>query len=147
MLNVIDDLKETIEKYNFLLVKINEDAFTVKPGPAKWSKKEELGHLIDSAQNNIQRFIRVQYEHVHILYHPDNWVFFNDYQHANLKEMIILWHLLNKQICNILQRMEPEVFERMIDIGHEMPNQKTTLFIAEDYVLHMRHHLENIFSN
>jgi hypothetical protein len=147
MKKIIDDLTATIEKYNFLLVKIHEEAFSQKPHPAKWSKKEELGHLIDSAQNNIQRFIRVQYqEKVHILYHPDNWVHFNDYQNANLKDMVLLWHLLNKQICSILLKMGPEHYEKLIDIGHDLPNNKTTLFIAEDYVEHMRHHLESIFA-
>lgn len=67
--------------------------------------KEELGHIIDSAQNNIQRFIRVQYEeNVHILYHPDNWVLMNDYQNKELKELVELWYLLNKQIVSILKK-------------------------------------------
>src|SRR3954471_5171865 len=107
---IIEDLIKTIDKYNFLLLHVNQEKFSHKPGPAKWSKKEELGHLIDSAQNNIQRFIRVQYEHVHIVYNPDHWVEFNDYQHANLKELVQLWYLLNKQIIRILQKMDPAFY-------------------------------------
>jgi hypothetical protein len=146
MQEVIRELQKTIEQYNFLLLRINEEAFSKRPAPGKWSKKEELGHLIDSAQNNIQRFIRVQYEHVHITYNPDYWVDCNDYQTADMKGMIQLWHLLNLQIIHILQKMDPSVYERTIDIGYEMPNQKTTLFIAQDYILHMKHHLESIFA-
>ena len=33
-----------------------------KPFPEKWSKKEVIGHLIDSAQINLQRFTRCTYE-------------------------------------------------------------------------------------
>lgn len=146
MKEIINDLLKTIDKYNYLLLHLHEEKFSRKPSPDKWSKKEELGHLIDSAQNNIQRFIRVQYQHVHILYNPDRWVEFNDYQHAEMKDLVQLWYLLNKQIVRILQNMDPAFYENFIDIGHEMPNQQTTYFIAEDYVLHMKHHLENIFA-
>ena len=147
MKEIITELIKTIDKYNYLLLHFNEEKFSRKPRPDKWSKKEELGHLIDSAQNNIQRFIRVQYEHVHIMYNPDHWAEFNDYQHADMKELVELWYLLNKQIVRILQKMDPAYYENFIDIGYEMPNPKTTHFIAEDYVMHMKHHLENIFAD
>jgi hypothetical protein len=75
MILIINNLKQAIERYYSLLLNIDDASFSLKSTPDKWSKKEELGHLIDSAQNNIQRFIRVQHEeNVHIRYNPDNWV-------------------------------------------------------------------------
>jgi hypothetical protein len=41
---------------------LDKENLKVKPGPGKWSRQEILGHLIDSAANNHQRFIRVQFE-------------------------------------------------------------------------------------
>ena len=54
---------------------ISEDAAAQKPNPSKWSKKEILGHLIDSAANNHQRFIRLQLAREIGLpgYEQDNW--------------------------------------------------------------------------
>ena len=147
MKKISADLQESLEKYHTKLQHLNEADFSAKPVPEKWSKKEELGHIIDSAQNNIQRFIRVQYEeNVHIRYNPDNWVAMNDYQSRNTKELIELWHLLNKQIIAILEKMPEEKWQALMSFDADPAVKNTTLFIAEDYVKHMTHHLENIAS-
>ena len=145
MKTTTDNLRQVIDKYYSLLKQINESDFSNKPSPGKWSKKEELGHIIDSAQNNIQRFIRVQYEeNVHIMYHPDNWVDLNDYQHTELKNLVELWYLLNKQIIAILQKMPMAKYETLMSFDKDASIKNTTLFIADDYVKHMTHHLESI---
>jgi hypothetical protein len=139
------NLNDVIEKYYSLLKEVNEVDFSTKPNPEKWSKLEELGHLIDSAQNNIQRFIRVQYEeNVHIRYHPDNWVAMNDYQNSEKNNLIELWYLLNKQIVIILEKMPADKYEALMSFDVNPSNKNTTLFIAEDYVQHLTHHLESI---
>ena len=140
-------LNEKIETYYPILKEINDADFSMKSSPEKWSKKEELGHLIDSAQNNIQRFIRVQCEeNVHILYHPDNWVLMNDYQNIELKKLVELWYLLNQQIISILQKMPKEKQETLMSYSKDASIKDSTLFIAEDYLKHMEHHLESITS-
>lgn len=146
MQKAITSLTETTTHFHELLQRINEEEFNLKPTD-KWSKKEELGHLIDSAQNNIQRFIRVQYENeVHIMYHPDNWVLLNDYQNSNTKDLIELWYLLNKQIIIILEKMPTEKQETLMSFDKDASIKNTTVFIANDYVQHMTHHLKNISS-
>ena len=81
MKKIIQELETAITKYYALLKETNDENFSKKPALNKWSKQEELGHLIDSAQNNIQRFIRVQYEeNVHIRYNQNNGVIMNNYQ-------------------------------------------------------------------
>lgn len=138
-------LNEVIEKYYSLLKEVNEVDFSTNPNPEKWSKLEELGHLIDSAQNNIQRFIRVQYEeNVHIRYNPDNWVAMNNYQNSEKNNLIELWYLLNKQIVTILEKMPTDKYEALMSFDVNPANKNTTLFIAEDYVQHLTHHLESI---
>lgn len=138
-------LSQSIESYYPLLKEMDAVSFSLKLNPEKWSKQQELGHLIDSAQNNIQRFIRVQYEEsVHIMYHPDNWVSMNNYQNSNTKELIDLWFLLNKQVIAILEKMPEEQFERLMCFDKDPAVKNTTSFIAEDYVKHMEYHLESI---
>ena len=147
MILIINNLKQAIERYYSLLLNIDDASFSLKSTPDKWSKKEELGHLIDSAQNNIQRFIRVQHEeNVHIRYNPDNWVAMNDYQMRDTKELMELWYLLNKQIATILEKMPEEKWETLMSFDVNPDVKNTTLFIAEDYVKHMTHHLESINS-
>ncbi len=145
MNHITEHLKQTSEQYYSLLLNVSEPDFSLKLLPDKWSKKEELGHLIDSAQNNIQRFIRVQYEaNVHIRYNSDNWVAMNDYQTRDTKELIELWYLLNKQIIAILEKMPMEKWETLMSFDVNPSIKNTTLFIAEDYIKHNVHHLENI---
>lgn len=145
MEKVIQDLETTSFNYYTLLKEANNAHLSEKPSHDKWSRKEELGHIIDSAQNNIQRFIRVQYEeNVHILYHPDNWVLMNDYQNKELKELVELWYLLNKQIVSILKKMPAEKYDVLMSFDKDASVKNTTSFIAEDYVKHMTHHLQNI---
>jgi len=141
-------LNEVIEKNYLLLKDVKEVDFSTKPNPEKWSKLEELGHLIDSAQNNIQRFIRVQYEeNVHIRYNPDNWVAMNNYQNSEKNNLIELWYLLNKQIVTILEKMPADKYEALMSFNVNPANKNTTLFIAEDYVQHLTHHLDSIVSS
>ena len=145
MIAIVNNLKQVTEQYYSILKNIDDERFSSKPNPEKWSKQEELGHLIDSAQNNIQRFIRVQYEeNVHIRYNPDNWVAMNDYQNSAKNDLIALWYLLNKQIIAILEKMPAGKYEALMSFDGNPANKNTTLFIAEDYVQHLTHHLESI---
>lgn len=145
MIVISSKLRAVIEQYYPLLKAVDDKEFSSKPNPEKWSKKEELGHLIDSAQNNIQRFIRVQYEEqVHIMYHPDNWVMMNDYQHKETKDVIELWYLLNKQIISILEKIPADKYDALMCFSKDATIRHSVEFIAEDYVQHLTHHLESI---
>ena len=135
------DLKNTIEHYYALLQKADANNVCVKPSPAKWSQQEILGHLIDSAQNNLRRFIVAQYEDVpKIVYQQDDWVRINNYQQSNWKELIQLWYLTNKQIVQVLENTSETIGERNCETGtiHNLN------WLAEDYVKHLKHHLHQI---
>src|ERR1700761_73585 len=76
MLNTITDhLGKILKDYSGRLAAVPEEVFTHKPLPEKWSRKEILGHLVDSAQNNIRRFVVAQYEDDPVIgYNQDSWV-------------------------------------------------------------------------
>jgi len=75
MQGTIRHLKKIVGTYSGKLGAVPEEAFSLEPGPGKWSKKEILGHLVDSAQNNIRRFVVAQYETLPtIRYDQDQWV-------------------------------------------------------------------------
>src|ERR1700752_1324542 len=99
MQNTIAQLKNIIDTYEEKLNKLNEKEFSSRPVVTKWSKKEELGHLIDSAHNNLRRFIVAQYEtNPKIVYEQDVWVRVSDYAAQSHGQLLDLWKLLNTQI-------------------------------------------------
>ncbi len=119
----------------------NAVASTPDGSPVKWSKKEIMGHLIDSAQNNIRRFIVTPYEDIPtIVYKQDDWVRINNYQSASLEELIQLWYLLNRQIVSILKNISDDSLQRtcQTDSIHNIE------WLAKDYIKHMKHHLHQV---
>ena len=147
MEKVARDLKLIIEKYYPVFKDMPSGIQTAKPLAGSWTKKQELGHLVDSAHNNLQRFVRVQYqESVKISYNPDEWVRINDYQKMPWNELVDLWSVLNKQIARILSALPVDFQDKALDIGAQEPNIHPLSFVAEDYVVHMQHHLDHIFA-
>lgn len=124
---------------------ITEKAWNDKPQPSKWSKKELLGHLIDSASNNIRRLIVGQYEQgVKIVYHQDEWVLYHNYQETDIADVKILWKLLNHQICRVIENIPEEKLQNNCDTGKGKTELHTLSYFIEDYVLHLKYHLKQI---
>ena len=125
-----------------MLTEISEENMSTKPSPTKWSKKEIIGHLIDSATNNHQRFVRGQFENIpEISYDQNNWNEFSFYNQIESKQIISFWTIYNKQIIEIIKRIRKENLEKQIKIGN---NILTLGFLIIDYVEHLEHHLKQI---
>jgi hypothetical protein len=145
MQQVIDQLNALVTDYSEKISSFSEEEFSAKPDPTKWSKKEIIGHLVDSAHNNIRRFIKGQYEtNPNIFYHQDKWVAIQNYQHYDTATLIRLWQLLNNHICIILKNMPQEMYERTCNCGQEKEELYRLDFLAKDYVDHHLHHLKQI---
>ena len=145
MKNTVIQLQNIIEEYGEKLKQFGEEEFSLNPNPDKWSKKEELGHLVDSAHNNLRRFIVAQYEtNPKIVYEQDVWARVSGYSHQPSLQLINLWMLLNRQICYVLEKMPFETDERMCDTGKEKQELHSLNWLAEDYIKHLRHHLHHI---
>jgi hypothetical protein len=146
MKHTIDELRRLVIEYSSKISDLPEPEFSAKPLPHKWSKKEVLGHLIDSAQNNLRRFICGQYEPFppHIVYHQDFWVYANAYGHAPKDDVIQLWRLTNERICEVLHTMPPENYARACNTSKDDVQLRTLEWLAEDYVKHTKHHLNQI---
>lgn len=125
---------------------IESAEFENKPSPTKWSKKEILGHLVDSAQNNLQRFVRGQYENPppKIIYHQDEWVKLQRYTDYDREALLKLWVSLNLHLCHTLAVMDPANTNKQCDTGKPGTELHTLKFLAEDYLVHMKHHLGQI---
>ncbi len=146
MKNTIQELQQIISEYNQKFSDIPESDFGTKPLPHKWSKKEVLGHLIDSAQNNLRRFICGQYETSapHIVYDQNFWVEANNYAKANSKDIIALWALINGRISAILDQMPPSNYYKTCNTSSDSTQLRSLEWLAEDYVRHLKHHINQI---
>lgn len=145
-------MKLKIAKFEFVLnqlaasnIFLNTPDFELKLSENKWSKKEILGHLIDSAINNIQRFTEIQtFEKPYKIrsYNPDDLVKSNDYQNKNNQELLDLWINLNLHILHIAKNQTNETLKYQL----VLPNGKLSdlQFLIEDYFDHLYHHLNQI---
>ena len=147
MNNTVAELLNIVELFERKINSIDEAEFAAKPNPNKWSKKEVLGHLIDSAQNNLRRFIVGQYEHQpKIRYKQEFWVEANGYQAMKKSDVIQLWVLVNQRIAAVLSNTSSENGKRQVDTGNDQPELHTIEWLASDYVKHLKHHLNQIIA-
>lgn len=146
MKKTIQELDQIIKAYSKKISAIPESEFSAKPLPHKWSKKEVLGHLIDSAQNNLRRFICGQYESTppKIIYAQNHWVTSNNYVATDTKEVIALWELMNKRIISVLGQMPSSAYAMTCDTGDTDSQLRSLEWLATDYVRHLKHHLNQI---
>lgn len=139
----IKRLEELIESVPVRLNEIDEESFNYKPSPVKWSKKEILGHLIDSAANNHQRFIRAQFENIPVIWYDQNeWVEKSNYENIERRLLIEFWCLYNKYLIHIIKSIRTENLTKLCKMkdGAEL----TIEFLIFDYVEHLEHHLKQL---
>lgn len=147
MKETITELRSLIETYHRRFLEVDEDALSAKPRPEKWSRKEVIGHLVDSAHNNLRRFICGQYEEPAnaIAYDPDFWVKSNNYQALDTRSLIQLWKMMNEQICHVLAAMPEEAHARTCKTSSKGVELHELSWLANDYIKHLKHHLNQVF--
>jgi len=148
LIDVINRLKHNIEIVPTKFLKFSEDELKRKSTPAKWFKKEILGHLIDSAANNHQRFVRAQYEDepfIVISYDQDDWVNIQNYNTIDTKFIVELWKMLNLHILNILNNFPEDKLLTKCKSNVDEEIVDNVFLLMKDYVDHMDHHLNQIF--
>jgi hypothetical protein len=143
MTGVILQLTETINE--FQAKKLQSIDWDTRPLPGKWSNKEIVGHLIDSAMINLQRFIRCTYEeNFRLIYEQEAWVAVQRYQESDIDDIIDLWILINKQIIKVLTNYPLNRLGALCDNSKLEPNLQSVTWLANDYLGHLRHHINQI---
>jgi DinB superfamily len=138
------DLRETLAKAEPLLGKFTDAEASIRPQPAKWSKKEIIGHLLDSASNNHQRFVRaaLQGELVFPGYDQDLLVELQRFRALEWKFLIEFWANYNRFLAHVISVLPPQAASVNCMIGGNRP--ATLEWLAQDYVAHLKHHLNQV---
>ncbi|TGE09743.1 DinB family protein [Hymenobacter fodinae] len=147
MQDISHRLRKLLGVLNSSIDTFSETELAYTPAPGQWSKKEILGHLIDSAANNHRRFVLSQLEPEPLLitpYDQDQWVILSRYQHTPAAELLQLLTLYNRQIVRLLENLpESAATQRCeFDNGYSV----TLRWLAEDYVMHLEHHVYQIIN-
>ncbi|WP_051473780.1 DinB family protein [Aquimarina macrocephali] len=142
---IAQKLSHLLEKGAKLIRDSSENELKSKPSPNKWSKKEILGHLIDSGINNLQRFTEIQFEKKPYKirkYNQNELVNTNHYNEANTDEILSFWLAINERIIKVIELQDEYTLAYQIEISE---GEKSDFkFLIEDYVDHMEHHLDQI---
>src|SRR5262245_51591940 len=106
----VERLRVAVRTLPGVLARCSEAESELRPSPERWSRKEVLGHLIDSASNNHQRFVRGQLAAGQDFpgYQQEQWVRIQDYQGARWADLIDLWRAYNTHLLHVASRMSAE---------------------------------------
>ncbi|SEC21943.1 Dihydrofolate reductase [Tenacibaculum sp. MAR_2009_124] len=138
-------LKKILHEFPQKALCITEEDWNVKKSSGKWSKKELLGHLVDSTFNNLQRYIRVQYEDTpHVMYNQNEWVRSQHWQKLPVTRILSLWEAVNWQILHVWEHFPKEKTNLLLDISKETKEIHTFAEMIEDYINHAKHHIKQI---
>ena len=142
-------LRQTIDRELPNLQAVTEQEALLVPGETgpkaegRWSRKEELGHLIDSAANNHIRFVlaTVNTEFRGPGYAQDKWVAAHAYQELPWREIVDFWYRYNNLLAHVIERIPQEHMNNRCVIGWGVVSLE---FVIEDYILHMQHHIDHL---
>ena len=126
------------------LANISDHDASQVPGTGRWSKKEVLGHLIDSAGNNHQRFVRAQLADRLDFpeYQQEGWVAVQSYATESWPDLVNLWLLLNRHLVHIIRHIPETCLSRLCTIGGNEPIPLSQ--VIEGYLTHLEHHLKSL---
>ena len=155
MQDFLDDFRATLASESIRLMAIPDEKAATRPAPGKWSPKEVIGHLIDSAANNHGRFVRAQStdDLVFTGYDQDAWVRLQRYNERPWMDLLSLWRSYNAHIASVVEGISPDRLSlqqarhNLDEIAwRTVPRDKpaTLEYLKRDYLAHMKHHLAQI---
>lgn len=142
-------LDRFIQNLPFKAGRLSNKEWERKPNPEKWSKKEILGHLIDSALNNLKRFTEIQYQlgtYQVVTYQQDRLVKVNQYQKQHLSHLLRMWTTLNQQISKVWENTDPQLLQTPVLLP-DLKTKHDLEWLMADYVRHLDHHVRQIFDH
>ena len=144
MKDVARQIRSIVTTVEPQLAGMADDDVRVKPAADEWSKKEILGHLIDSAANNHQRFVRAAIDDAATFptYDQNKWVGMQRCNDRPWRSLVALWSAYNFHLCHIIECIPEAAASAPCNIGQDEPARLD--FVVQDYLRHLRLHLTDI---
>jgi hypothetical protein len=144
MKELSENLLRVVESAERVLRQVPDEESTGPVLRGGWSRKQVLGHLIDSASNNHQRFVRASLQSSLEFpgYDQDGCVRVAAPQDAPWPLLIALWANYNRYLAHVISKLAPRKLGTACRIGDNEP--VTLQFLVEDYLRHLLHHLRQI---
>lgn len=155
---VLDDFRRTIEETSARLLSMTEDESRAPLSEGKWSAKETIGHLIDSAANNHQRFVRAQFKDDLVFegYAQEEWIRAQNYNGEPWPLLVGLWRHYNLHLAHVMATAPEQVrtaarsrhnFQQIgfAPVSSEEPSTLEHLML--DYIDHLKSHLRQILKD
>jgi hypothetical protein len=153
----VDDFLRTIDEASARFQQVSDERAAIAPAAGKWSPKQIVGHLIDSAANNHLRFVRAQFSEDLVFpgYDQEAWVETQRYNEESWSQLVQLWRQYNLHLCHLISSIPEDVrFKRRTNHNLDLIAWKTvstsepvTLeYFMQDYVAHLENHLTQIYA-
>jgi hypothetical protein len=139
------DLHAAVDAGLQLFQRVDETRTARRPAPGKWCAREVLGHLVDSACNNHRRFVIGQGDEAvsHAGYEQDAWVSRQRYAEVPFRDIVALWCAYNRHLAHVIASAPPAALTKT-GRAPDGKSEVTLGFLMEDYVTHLRHHLDQL---
>ena len=144
MRELSDELVGVVKSAEARLVQVSEAESSKPVLSGGWSRKQVLGHLIDSASNNHQRFVRAALRGSLDFpgYDQDGFVRVQAVEKASWTLLVSLWTVYNGYLAHVIAHLPQSSLRTLCRIGSDEP--VTLKFLGEDYLRHLLHHLRQI---
>jgi hypothetical protein len=141
-----DRFRLRIEKAQAALQAVREENASQRYPGGTWTRKQVLGHLLDSAVNNHVRFVAATLDggYKGPKYDADGWVRLHDYANLSWSFLFEQWRVRNTMLAQIVDHVPEQALLAQCTIGDDQP--VTLRFIIEDYLDHLDHHVSDILS-
>jgi len=143
------ELLSLVEEWELKLLSLSEDVLTKKENSQHRTIKQIVGHMIDSATNNIHRIVHLQYQPSPLVFpdyanlgNNDRWIAIQDYKSENWNDLVQLWKYLNIHIVHVINHVNPD---KLTNEWITALNVKVSLkSMIQNYTGHIRLHLNEI---
>ena len=144
MTEIARKFREDLDAVRRTLVSLPESLANVPWREGGWTRKEIVGHLLDSAANNRHRFVRASTEGTYAgpKYAQDAWVEAHAYAEQNWATLLAWWETEHEILISVVDRIPQDQLETQCVVGDNAP--VTLRFLIEDYVEHQRWHMKQL---
>ena len=144
MTDALDRLARLLEEVPARLAGLSEEEAPRPRAGGKWSPKQIVGHLIDSASNNHQRWVRgmAAPQTAFPKYEQESWVESQGYAGERWADLACLWLFYNRHLLHLARGMTAEQAAHLCAVGDKAP--VTLAALVEDYLVHLEKHLAQI---